>query len=327
MSNSNLSFQRLVAFIGIILFIGKIIAWQLTGSDAIFSDAMESIVNIISAFMGLYSLYLSAKPRDYDHPYGHGKAEFVTAGVEGLLIGIAGILIISESVYSLVIGNILKQFDWGVAIIGSTAVINYIIGYISFRKGKKENSQVLMSSGKHLQSDTISTVGVVISLLLVYFTQLMWLDAVIALLFGGYIIIVGYKIVRNALKGIMDEKDEDLIIKIAKILEENRKNEWIDIHNIKIQQFGNHLHIDAHITLPHYYSLREAHQQMEKVIKLLAEKMDRPMDFNFHMDDCKPFSCQICSIDCPFRGEKFVKKIHWDIQSISQIQKHKLSDL
>lgn len=327
MSNPNLSFQRFVAFIGIILFIGKIIAWQLTGSDSIFSDAMESIVNIISAFMGLYSLYLSAKPRDYDHPYGHGKAEFVTAGVEGLLIGIAGILIISESVYSLVIGNILKQFDWGVAIIGSTAVINYIIGYISFRKGKKENSQVLMSSGKHLQSDTISTVGVVISLLLVYFTQLMWLDAVIALLFGGYIIIVGYKIVRNALKGIMDEKDEDLIIKIAKILEENRKNEWIDIHNIKIQQFGNHLHIDAHITLPHYYSLREAHQQMEKVIKLLAEKMDRPMDFNFHMDDCKPFSCQICSIDCPFRSEKFVEKIHWNIQSVSQIQKHKLSNL
>lgn len=326
MNNSNLSFQRIVAFIGIILFIGKIIAWQLTGSDAIFSDAMESIVNIISAFMGLYSLYLSAKPRDYDHPYGHGKAEFVTAGVEGLLIGIAGLLIISESVYSLLTGNVLKQFDWGIAIIGSTAIINYIIGYISFRKGKKENSQVLMSSGKHLQSDTISTVGVVISLLLVYFTQLMWLDALIALVFGGYIIIVGYKIIRNALKGIMDEKDEELIIKIAKILEENRKTEWIDIHNIKIQQFGNHLHIDAHITLPHYYSLREAHQQMEKVIRLLLENIDRPMDFNFHMDDCKPFSCEICKINCPFREKSFKKTISWNIQTISQIQKHKLSD-
>ena len=258
--NKNISFQKIVAFIGVVLFVGKLIAWQLTHSDAIFSDAMESIVNIISAFMGLYSLYLSAKPRDYDHPYGHGKAEFVTTGIEGMLIGIAGILIITESVHSLVVGNVLKKFDWGIAIVATTAIINYIMGVISFRKGKKEDSIVLMSSGKHLQSDTFSTLGVVISLGLVYLTKQMWIDAVVSLLFGGYIIVIAYKIVRKALGGIMDEKDEVLIAEFTKILQENRQIQWIDIHNMKVQQFGNQLHIDAHITLPYYYSLREAHQ-------------------------------------------------------------------
>ena len=93
-SKTNFTFQKTVAIVGIGLFIGKLIAWHLTNSDAVFSDAMESIVNIIAGFMGLYSLYLAAKPKDIDHPYGHGKVEFVTSGIEGALIIFAGVIII-----------------------------------------------------------------------------------------------------------------------------------------------------------------------------------------------------------------------------------------
>lgn len=323
MKNS-LSFQRIIAIVGVLLFLGKLVAWKLTNSDAVFSDAMESTVNILSACMGLYALYLAAKPRDNDHPYGHGKVEFVTAGIEGILVAVAGFLIIIESVGSLLEGIELNQLDWGIAIIGVTALINYLMGYISYREGKKQNSLVLISSGKHLQSDTISTVGVMLSLALVYFTGWLWLDAVVALLFGGYIITVGYKIVRKALRGIMDEKDEQLLAEIVNVLAENRKSEWIDIHNMKVQQFGNQLHIDAHITLPYYYSLREAHKEMENVIKLLLKHTDRPIDFNFHMDDCKPFSCEICSMDCPFREMPFSKIIKWNARNIAQLEKHRL---
>lgn len=323
--NKTFSFQKIVAFVGVILFVGKVVAWQLTSSDAVFSDAMESIVNIVSAFMGLYSLYLAAKPRDNDHPYGHGKVEFVTSAIEGVLIVIAGVLIIIESVDSLITGVVLNQLDWGIVIIGLTAVINYAIGHISYQKGKKENSLVLMSSGKHLQSDTVSTLGVMLSLVLVYLTGWLWLDVVVALGFGLYIIVVGYKILRKALSGIMDEKDETLLEEIVQILQQSRHTEWIDIHNTKVQQFGSHLHIDAHITLPYYYSLKEAHQEMEKVIQLLVKNIDRTIKFNFHMDYCKPFSCEICGIECPFRKQPFVRKIVWDGKNISQIEKHKLS--
>ncbi len=318
-----IGFQKLIAVFGVILFIGKIIAWKMTNSDAVFSDAMESIVNVISAFMGLYSLYLAAKPKDKDHPYGHGKVEFVTSGIEGALIAIAGIMIIYEGINSLVVGKVLNQLDWGIAIIAATAVINYFLGYISVKKGEQENSLVLISSGKHLQSDTVTTLGVVISLIIVYFTKIYWLDSVVALIFGIYIIFVGYKIVRKSLSGIMDEQDRDLLDQIIKILEENRRTEWIDVHNMKIQQFGASLHIDAHITLPWYYSLRDAHNEMEKMIVLLAKNISRSVEFNFHMDDCKPISCAICRIsDCTVREKDFVKKVVWTPENVTYWDKH-----
>lgn len=326
-SKDKLAFQKLIAAFGVILFIGKIIAWKLTNSDAVFSDAMESIVNVISAFMGLYSLYLAAKPRDDDHPYGHGKVEFVTSGIEGALIAIAGVMIIYEGINSLIVGKVLSKIDLGIWIIAVTAAINYLLGYISIQKGKAENSIVLISSGKHLQSDTLTTLGVVVSLIVVYFTRIYWLDSVVALGFGIYIIVVGYKIVRKSLSGIMDEQDPDLLEQIIQVLEENRKTEWIDVHNMKIQQFGAHLHIDAHITLPWYYSLRDAHNEMEKMIILLAKNTKRTVEFNFHMDDCKPISCSVCQIsNCPVREKDFVKRVVWTPENVTSVDKHSIED-
>jgi len=318
-----IGFQKIIAVFGVILFIGKIIAWKLTNSDAVFSDAMESVVNVISAFMGLYSLHLAAKPKDDDHPYGHGKVEFVTSGIEGALIAIAGIMIIYEGVNSLIVGKTLNKLDLGIWIIAATAIVNYLLGYISIKKGKAENSLVLIASGKHLQSDTITTLGVVISLIVVYFTKIYWLDSAVALTFGAYIIFVGYKIVRKSLSGIMDEQDPELLNQIIQVLEDNRRIEWIDVHNMKIQQFGANLHIDAHITLPWYYSLREAHNEMEKMIILLAKNTNRSVEFNFHMDDCKPVSCSVCQIkDCPVREKNFVKRVQWTPENVTSVDKH-----
>ena len=324
-SKTNFAFQRNVAIVGILLFVGKLIAWHLTNSDAVFSDAMESIVNIIAAFMGLYSLYLAAKPKDLDHPYGHGKVEFVTSGIEGALIIFAGVIIIVQSVDSLLHGNVPKKLDWGILIVALTAAINYLMGHISIKKGIKQNSLVLQSSGKHLQSDTFTTLGVVISLVLIYFTKIYWIDAAVALIFGGYIMFIGYKIIRKALSGIMDEADLEMLSRLAKFLNENRKPEWIDIHNMRIQQHGSGLHIDAHLTLPWYFELRKAHEEMEKAYKLIGENTDRSVEFNFHLDDCKTFSCEICQLsECPVRQKPFVKKIEWNEKNISQVQKHSL---
>ena len=324
-SKTNFAFQRNVAIVGILLFVGKLIAWHLTNSDAVFSDAMESIVNIIAAFMGLYSLYLAAKPKDLDHPYGHGKVEFVTSGIEGALIIFAGVIIIVQSVDSLLHGNVPKKLDWGILIVALTAAINYLMGHISVKKGIKQNSLVLQSSCKHLQSDTFTTLGVVISLVLIYFTKIYWIDAAVALIFGGYIMFIGYKIIRKALSGIMDEADLEMLSRLAKFLNENRKPEWIDIHNMRIQQHGSGLHIDAHLTLPWYFELRKAHEEMEKAYKLIGENTDRSVEFNFHLDDCKTFSCEICQLsDCPVRQKPFVKKIEWNEKNISQVQKHSL---
>ncbi|MCG2793828.1 MAG: cation diffusion facilitator family transporter [Weeksellaceae bacterium] len=320
--NSSIAFQKWIAAVGILLFVGKIIAWKMTNSDSVFSDAMESIVNIVSAFMGLYALYLGGKPRDDNHPYGHGKVEFVTSAIEGSLISIAGLMIIYEGCNSLLTGKILNKLDWGIWIIATTAIANYVLGYVSIRIGKRQNSVVLISSGRHLQSDTFTTLGVVVSLVIVYFTQIFWIDSVVALFFGVYIITVGYKIVRRSLSGIMDEADPAMLGRLAEFLNQNRKSEWIDVHNMKIQQFGSRLHIDAHITLPWYFDLRTAHNEMEEMIRIIVENTERVVEFNFHMDDCKPTSCPICQIEnCPVRQHEFVKKIEWTGENISQPDK------
>ena len=326
-TKNNFSFQRNVAIIGVLLFVGKLVAWRLTNSDAIFSDAMESIVNIIAAFLGLYSLYLASKPRDEDHPYGHGKVEFITSGIEGALVIFAGIIIIGQAIVSLLNKNILDRIDYGIFIVAITAVVNYVLGYLSFKKGKTENSLVLKSSGKHLMADTVTTLGVVASLLVVYFTKIYWIDSLVAILFGLYIIFVGYKIVRKSLSGIMDEANPDMLRKLSSFLNEHRKPTWIDLHNTKIQQHGSHLHLDAHLTLPWYFELREAHKEMEELVKLIAKNSERNIEFNFHMDDCKSFSCEICQVEnCSARQHQFIKKITWDEKSISQVQKHSLEN-
>ena len=327
LSKNNFAFQRNVAIIGVLLFFGKLAAWQLTNSDAIFSDAMESIVNIIAAFMGLYSLYLASKPRDEDHPYGHGKVEFITSGIEGALIIFAGFMIIGQAIASLLKSNVLDKIDYGIYIVAFTAIVNYFIGYLSHKKGVRENSMVLKSSGKHLMADTFTTFGVIASLVVVYFTKIYWIDAAVALLFGVYIIVVGYKIVRKSLSGIMDEADPEMLRKLASFLNNNRKSTWIDLHNTKIQQHGSRLHVDAHLTLPWYFELRDAHKEMEELLLLIVKNSDRKIEFNIHMDDCKEFSCEICEVpDCPVRQHAFRKKIIWDEKNISQIQKHSIEN-
>ena len=136
-SRQNFRIQRLIAILSVLLFITKIIAYQFTHSLAILTDALESIVNVIAGFVGLYSLYVAAKPRDIDHPYGHGKAEFVSAAIEGGLIIAAGIMIVYETILNFVVGNPINQLDTGLLLIGITAIINFIAGTLCVNIGKK----------------------------------------------------------------------------------------------------------------------------------------------------------------------------------------------
>ena len=156
----NFLVQKWVTVLSVVLFILKITAYYLTDSLAILSDAMESIVNIVAGFIGLYSLYIAAQPRDENHPYGHGKAEFISAAAEGSLIIAAGILIIYETIVNTLENHRVQALDNGMWLVGSTAILNYIAGAVCIRIGRKNNSLALESSGKHLQIDTYSTVGV-----------------------------------------------------------------------------------------------------------------------------------------------------------------------
>ena len=168
-SQQNFRVQLGITILSVVLFATKIIAYFITNSLAILTDALESIVNVLAGFIGLYSLYVAAKPKDNDHPYGHGKAEFVSSAVEGTLIITAGILIMVQTVQNFIDTKTIVSLDIGLILIGITGLVNYVAGYICLKIGKKNKSIALESSGKHLQLDTYSTFAIIIGLVVIIY--------------------------------------------------------------------------------------------------------------------------------------------------------------
>ncbi len=317
-----LKFQKTVTLVGLILFIAKLIAWQITNSVAVLTDALESIVNVVAGFMGWYALYIANKPRDANHPYGHGKIEFVTAGIEGCLVVISGIAIIYEAIISFKNPHAIKGLDIGLVIISFTAFINYILGALAIKKGNASNSIALISGGKHLQTDTYSTLGIIIGLVILKISNWLWLDSFIAILFALLIIVTGYKIIREALAGIMDEADEKLLEEVINVIEKNRNNNWIDIHNLRIIKYGAILHLDCHLTLPWYINIKEGHNEVDALDKLIRNNFGNSVELFVHSDGCQDFSCKICTVsNCPQRQYAFTNRITWQVSNVLQNKK------
>jgi cation diffusion facilitator family transporter len=326
-AKQNFNFQKIVAITGVLLFVIKMAAWYLTNSVAILTDALESTVNVTSAFIGLYSLYVSAKPKDTTHPYGHGKVEFISAAIEGTLITGAGLLIIYEAAKNLGNPQPIGKLDYGILLISATAIINYLVGAIAVKKGLKNNSLALVASGKHLQSDTYSTIGIIIGLFLLYLTKLAWLDSAVALIFALLIVYTGYKIIRDSLRGIMDESDVALLEKMVGLLEANRGENWVDLHNLRIIKYGSTLHLDCHLTLPWYLNVHEAHQEIDRLNKLVSEEFGESVELFVHTDGCLDYSCEICRKgECAVRKSSFLKRVAWTVKNISSNQKHRAAD-
>lgn len=325
-AKKNIQVQRWVAIISVVLLVVKIIAYLITNSVAILTDASESIVNVVAGFVGLYSLRLSAKPHDEDHPYGHGKIEFVSAALEGSMIFVAGFVIIYNAIRNIIYPEPLLRLDFGIALIVATGVLNYAMGLTCVRIGKKHNSMALLASGRHLQTDTYTTAGIVIGLVLIYFTKIFWIDSAVAILFALIIIYTGYKILRSSIAGIMDEIDSELLKRIVAILNSHRRPNWIDLHNLRIIKYGNKLHIDCHLTVPWYLNLREAHKEIDAITMGMREAFEEPVEFFIHTDGCMEFQCPICDkLDCPVRAHPLEKKIRWTVENISRDKKHAIS--
>jgi cation diffusion facilitator family transporter len=322
-ANQNFRVQKWVAGVSVILLVAKFIAYYVTHSVAILTDALESIVNVAAGFIGLYSLYIAAKPRDKDHPYGHGKAEFLSAAVEGTMIGTAGVVIFYQAIQQLLHPVALRRLDLGIWLVAATALINFIVGFYCIRIGKKNDSLALVASGRHLQSDTISTVGIIAGLALLYFTGYRWIDSAVAMLFALFIVYTGYKIIRRSIAGIMDEADEKLLGEMVEVLNTHRRENWVDLHNLRVIKYGSVLHLDCHLTVPWYLNVHEAHSEIDILATLIRERFGETLELFVHSDGCLPFQCHICSKqDCPVRQQDFEKRINWTLENVSPNQKH-----
>ena len=326
-SSKNVSLQRWILVLAIVLFVVKMTAYYLTHSVAILSDALETTVNVFSGFFGLFSLYLAAKPSDVDHPNGHGKIEFISAGIEGTLIIISALVIIYQSIIAFETHNITHQLNEGIILISLAGVLNLIFGVLAVKQGKKNHSIALEASGKHLLSDVYTTLGVVGSLGLLILTNWWWIDSLIALIFALIILISGIKILRSSVAGIMDEADKKLLAEMVVLLQKERIPKWIDIHNMRIIKYGHLLHIDCHLTLPWYFTVKQGHTEMVRLENLIASSFQRRIELFVHIDYCEPKCCSICSIsDCDVRQKPHEKSLPWTIENITINAKHGVSD-
>lgn len=318
-----ITIQRLTLVIGGLLLIIKFAAYFLTHSNTILTDALESIVNVVAGAFGLFSLHIAAMPKDANHPYGHGKIEFVSAAVEGVLILMAGLLISFKSVYNLQYPFPMHDVDTGIWITALAGAINYTMGVYVEREGKKNSSMVLVASGEHLKSDGYSTIGMIAGLVTIFFTNWLWLDSVVAIIFGVIIIKTGMDVIKSSMSGIMDEVDFELVEKIVVVLNTERHENCIDVHNFRVIKYGTALHIDCHITVPWYFNTREAHDEVERLEKILQSNTKKIVEFFIHVDPCLPMSCKVCNKkDCPVRQFPFQKKLEWTTENITFNQKH-----
>lgn len=307
---------------GVVLMMAKFGAYFITASNFVLTDAAESIVNVLASSFAFFSIYLSAQPRDENHPYGHGKVEYFSVFIEGSLIGIAAITILIKSVYGIFHPTVIHDLLTGAIIIGATGIVNGLLGYYMIRKGKSLPSITIEADGRHLIADLMTSIGLVVGLLLIIFTKITWLDSVLSIAVALYILYSSYKLVRRSVSGLMDEADFGVVTEIITVLNEKRRDAWIDIHNFRAQKYGNELHIDCHLTLPNYLDLNQVHTEVKLVDKLINDEVIKTELF-IHTDPCVPQCCYYCSMpNCPIRSQPKSEDIIWTMEKVIRNKKH-----
>ncbi|UYQ95194.1 cation diffusion facilitator family transporter [Chitinophaga horti] len=310
--------------VSFVLTIAKFTAWFMTHSVAILSDALESIINVVAGAFASYSIYLTSKPRDENHPYGHGKVEFFSIGFEGAMIFIAGCLILFKAAQYFFTPAPIEDVDQGVWITGATTVINFVLGRYLLYAGKRSGSITLSGNGQHILTDAYSSVALIIALLLIHFTGWDWIDPATSAIMGGFILFKGYQLLRRSISGLMDETDMQVVDKVIDILSTHRRPMWIDVHNMRVQQYGSNYHIDCHITMPYYIELSQAHDELKAVDALINRELPKgETEFFIHTDPCVPTSCPYCQLlQCPVRSHPFKEKIEWTRSNVLPNRKH-----
>lgn len=304
--------------VGGLMLIMKAAAYFITNSAAILSDAMESIVHIAATSMAFYSIILSSRPADKSHPYGHGKIEFFSAGIEGGLIVVAAFAIIYEAVRGIIFGRELVQLDTGMLLTLGAAVINLVLGWFLIRRGRKTKSITLVADGKHVLTDSWTSFGVVAGLLLVRFTGIELLDPLVAIAVAVNILVSGYKLMRVSVGGLMDESDAETLDRVVEIINKNRTPEWITVHLLRVMRSGQMHHVDFHLTVPFYWTVAKSETFQHAIQKTLTEGLENHAQVLIHLDPCLPSCCRMCSVpSCPERSAQHEQSTAWDVAALT----------
>ena len=292
--------------VSVILLAAKYQAYVFTGSTAILSDALESIVNVVAAVFGLGGLVFSGRPADRNHPYGHGKIEFFSAAFEGGLIAFAAVVIIYEVALSLVRGPDVKRIESGVLVVFVAGLVNLALGRFLIRAGRRHSSLTLVADGQHVLSDFYTSAGIVVGLGLVRLTGIAWLDPLVAAVVALNLMWTGAKLVRHAAGGLLDEEDTVLLNRLLEVLRGHVGQGVIRVHFLRAIRAGRFHHVDAHLVVPEFWSVEQAHELAEDLAQQVIKEVGVEGELSIHTDPCHRAYCAMCDLEgCPVRREPF----------------------
>ncbi|HZE35214.1 MAG TPA: cation diffusion facilitator family transporter [Candidatus Eisenbacteria bacterium] len=302
-----------------LILAAKYQAYRMTGSTAVLSDALESIVNVLAAVFALGGLIFAGRPADRNHPYGHGKIEFFSAAFEGGLIAFASILIVYEAVRSLVSGPDVRQIGAGLLIVLGTGLVNLALGTYLVRTGRRYLSLTLVADGQHVLADVWTSAGVIVGLGLVQLTGRAWLDPLVALLVALWLMLTGFRLVRHAAGGLLDEEDPLLLKRVLDALQKYVGGGVIRVHHLRAIRSGRFQHVEAHLVVPEFWSVERAHDLSEDVAARVIRDLGAEGEMVFHTDPCHRVYCVTCDLeDCPIRREPFLKLTPLTLEEVVQ---------
>ncbi len=304
--------------VGATLMAVKFYVYRLTGSSAVLSDALESIINVVASSFAIVSIIMSARPPDEDHPYGHGKIEFFAAGFEGALIVLAALGIFKVGLDHLLAPEPLPQLDMGLLLMVAASGVNLLLGIGLVRVGRLTRSITLEADGRHVLTDVYTSVGVVAGLALVRLTDWYWMDGLVACLVGFHILFTGARLIRESYQGLMDAADPEVLQQITEVIIAHRRPTWIDIHKLRAWNAGAKIHVDLHLILPREMTLEDAHQEADDLEQAILEEVPGAESVLVHMDPCQKDNCPICGHkDCQHRDRPFWRPAQWSLTNMT----------
>ena len=266
-----LSFWTII--VGIAVLGLKLLAWWLTGSVALLSDAMESIVNVVASLMVFYAIRLAYTPADENHPFGHFKAEYISAVVEGVLILVAAALIAREAIMAFAVPRTLDAPAAGFALSRVASIANGVWGFILIRYGRMARSPALVADGRHLWTDVITSIGVIAGLLLALGTGWLWLDPLMAIAVAASIVFHGWRLVSSSIQGLMDAamepEDRALVERIVAEMSDGA----LEFHDLKTREAGRARFIEFHLFVPSEMTVERSHEICDRIEDALEDQL------------------------------------------------------
>lgn len=275
---------RVSILVGVLLLGVKWTAYLLTGSLAMLSDALESVVHVGATGLMYWCLKLSQTPPDEEHPYGHGRAESLSVGFEGGLVALTGVGVLYQVVASYWRPYELTSLDLGLWLSGVAAAVNLGLGLWLRHMGRTTRSPILVADGAHVLSDVYTSGGALVGLGLVLATGWFWIDAAVAAILACFVLVTGLKLVREAVGGLMDEVDRPLLEQVVAAINEVRTPEWLDAHNLRLRRAGDRVYVDFHLVVPAQWTVAKAHQVSEQIEEVVLRRLGHAGAVFVHLD-------------------------------------------